>query len=214
MPTQEDKSKFNKALTLLMSKANLSAAAVARNCGIPESTIRRLRNEENSNPTASILVSLSTFFNVTVDQLLGITPLPENDLIGGYKQKIELWTQLPLISWEDATVWPNIETNSLKTTSTDINIEGQAFSLTIKDNNEYEGFLSGSVLIVDPNANPKHKDYVIAQKENQPKASLKQLLIHEGDLYLDPLKRNFKIVSLNDQYRMIGVVVQTKVDLT
>lgn len=59
----------------LKTSRNLMQKQVAEGAGIPLRTYRRYENGERE-PSASILVSLADFFNVSTDYLLGRTDNP------------------------------------------------------------------------------------------------------------------------------------------
>lgn len=60
----------------LKTSRKLMQKQVAEGAGIPLRTYRRYENGERE-PSASILISLADFFNVSTDYLLGRTDVPQ-----------------------------------------------------------------------------------------------------------------------------------------
>lgn len=65
-----------KKLFELRKKRGLSREAVARELRISSKTYERYEKNER-DPAAPVLVQLADFFGVTLDQLAGRAPLPE-----------------------------------------------------------------------------------------------------------------------------------------
>lgn len=205
--------KLSLNLYRLMSISNINPSQLHKNTNIPKSTLSRMLTNKEVNPTISTLIPIANFFSVTINQLLGIDPLPNESSIGAYAEKRNNWTEVPIIDWELATTWStkNIETKKSSAISTDIEISAGSFALKINDE-DLEGFLQGSILIIDPKINPVSRDYIIVHKKGQKSASFKQLLLHEGEKYLKPLNKEFKTTEFDNTYKLIGVMVQVRMD--
>lgn len=65
-----------KNLFVLRKKQGLSREAVARELRISSKTYERYEKNER-DPAAPLLVQLADFFGVTLDQLVGRAPLPD-----------------------------------------------------------------------------------------------------------------------------------------
>ena len=69
---------LSKNLFILRKKRKLSREAVARALEISSMTYQRY--EKNlREPTAPLMVKLADFYGVTLDQLAGLAPLPEQE---------------------------------------------------------------------------------------------------------------------------------------
>ena len=60
----------------LMRKENLSTYALAKEAKTTQATIHRLVNKEVTDPSITLLIKVADFFGITLDQLLGRSPLP------------------------------------------------------------------------------------------------------------------------------------------
>ena len=204
---------FQENLIKLMALTKISRHELHRQTGVPTSTIQRMCVEEKPNPTISTLKPIAKFFNITLNQLIGDSPLPNDARIGMTFQKQETWHNIPVITWQEAIKWPNgdIDILSKPIVSTDINTNENMFALEIP-NNDWVGFRKGTILIVDPKSSPLDRGFVIAYKKGLDKATIKKHLIYDGEVYLEPLNKIFKTVELSNDFLIIGTVVQLKLD--
>jgi transcriptional regulator with XRE-family HTH domain len=62
-------------LTALMAEREIKSAALARKTGVPQPVIYRLMTGGTENPQILTLVPLANFFNVSLEQLIGLAPL-------------------------------------------------------------------------------------------------------------------------------------------
>ena len=65
-------------LMILRKKRGLSRDAVSKAIGISAKTYERYEKNER-NPDAPVLVKLAGFYGVTLDQLVGLAPLPDQE---------------------------------------------------------------------------------------------------------------------------------------
>jgi SOS-response transcriptional repressor LexA len=181
--------------------------------GVPLTTINRLINDKNVNPTISSLIPIADFFDVSLNQLMGIDPLESDSLVGKYIKKQKLWTEIPIISWEDAIQWPlnSLNISIEKVISTDILLNANSYALIIIETN-WEGFFPNSILIIDSVVTPEHGDYVIIWKIGQKIASLKQVLMDDDKVYLRPVNKDYQTQLLNESYKILGVISQIRMD--
>ena len=69
---------LSKNLMILRKKRGLSRDAVYKAIGISAKTYERYEKNER-NPDAPVLVKLAGFYGVTLDQLVGLAPLPDQE---------------------------------------------------------------------------------------------------------------------------------------
>lgn len=201
-------SALSERLNYLIDKAKVSINKLHKLTGVPLTTIKRMRSDDNANPTLSSLLPLAHYFNVSINQLVGIEPLLDAEQSHLIKQH-----PVPLLSWE--TVAVNNEQTTERSSNTfiytDSAVSNNAFALTVVDN-DWEGFLKDSILIIDPDTPPHHRDFVLIHKTNTSVASLNEFIIDDGINYLKPANRQLKIKQMDSSYRVIGVVVQIRMD--
>lgn len=193
-------------LNLLMAKARLNSSELARLTGLPATTIKRIRNNEQSNPTLTTLLPIAKHFSISINELLSceMTPRMESFAINRASRPI------PLLSWQECDVATCGAV--AKKIATELSLSEQAFALQVE---EYDlaVFPPRSLLIVEPGISPTSGDYVIVTKTQQQVASIKKYIIETDQLYLKSLVPGLGIAELTDEYQIRGVVVQYKVEL-
>jgi len=205
-------SKLCDNLNLLMEEAHLSADELGRRTGLPSSTIKKIRNRYNPNPTLTTLLPLAKFFSITLGQLVGNEPLPNNRIKGTYKENMETIRYIPILSWEEAITWPNTYDEYHNTVSTEYEYDRHAFSLIVEEDH-WENLAKGTALLIDPSLKASHRDFIITYKSGQNTASLKQLLLDEDQMYLKPIIQGYNISVLTSEHTILGIVVEYKKNL-
>lgn len=196
--------KLSDHLNLLMTEAQLSADELARRIGLPASTIKKIRNRYNPNPTLSTLLPLAQYFSVSLDELVGIVPLRHST------DKNTLH-HLPLISWQQAASVSEDYT-PVKMVSSEHRYSQHAFALNVEEPG-WDNLPLGTLLFIEPQLTPVHRDFVIVVKQGQPAASLKQWVVDDGNTYLKPLMMGYPISAMTAEYQLIGVVKEYKKQL-
>ena len=69
---------FPENLKICRKRSHMSQEVVAVNCKIASGTYRRYEKDLRE-PTASLMVKLADFYGVTLDQLTGRVPLPDQE---------------------------------------------------------------------------------------------------------------------------------------
>ena len=172
MEKVNQKKYFNKQLCenlrQLMSESRVSLRKLYNNTGVPVTTIQRMRDDFNGNPTISSLKPIADFFSITVNQLIGDEPLAADKVTGGYKENKRGWVNVPIISWEESIYWQKSHNLNAKNRfiQTDIGLSEYAYALEVEE----EGWINlavGTLLIIDPTLSYKHRDFIIVYKENE-----------------------------------------------
>jgi len=196
--------KLSDNLNLLMAQTRVNASELARQTGVPASTIKKIRSHSDVNPTLATLIPLARKFSITVSQLVGDIELSTNH------QSSPGYDFLPLLTWEEAATWPNIcKTHTVFSRIKNWEYSKQSFALPIDEDN-WEGFVKGSMIIIDPETTIEHRDFAIVHKAGMSVPSLRQILHDDGNIYLKPVVRDYKINLLTSQHQFIGAVVEIK----
>lgn len=190
--------KLSNNLNLLMANARINASELARKTGVPASTIKKIRNDDNPNPTLTTLIPIARHFNATLSELVGDIPLQWNQPTAS--------TYLPLLTWATATEWPHDQAEMSKISN---EYHKDSFALIIEEDH-WEGFPKGSVIIIDPSERPQHRQYVLVHKEGASIPALRQIIHDDDQRYLKPVMTGFEISPLTPQHRIIGTVVEVR----
>ncbi|CAK8737137.1 putative HTH-type transcriptional regulator [Sodalis praecaptivus] len=126
----------------------------------------------------------------------------------------------PVISWVSAGQWMEaIEPydrrsidNWLETTT---QCSEESFWLDVKgDSMTAPAGLSipeGTAILVDPLVEARNGKLVVAKLEHENEATFKKLVIDAGRKFLKPLNPQYPITEINENCRIIGVVVDAKI---
>ncbi|MBY8029437.1 LexA family transcriptional regulator [Vibrio fluvialis] len=71
----------------------------------------------------------------------------------------------------------------------------------------------GAYVLVDTERDYQNKSLVVAKLTDVNEATFKQIIIDAGQRYLKPLNPNYKMIPINGNCRIIGVVVDAKIRL-
>ncbi len=196
-------------LNLLMAKARLSSSELARLTGLPATTIKRIRNNEQANPTISTLLPISKYFSISLSQLVGDEALKNTDQA---YTTMEL-QKIPLISWQECVSYTWIDNEKFSNTIlTERQMSKKAFALRIEDQ-DLDFFPKWSIVLIEPEKTPESGDYVIVAKTEQGLASVRKYIIELDQIYLKSLVAGLGISTLTSEYKILGVIVQCKMEL-
>lgn len=201
--------KLSKNLNLLMAEARLNAEELSRRIGLPASTIKKIRNNNDSNPTLSTLSPLAKYFSLTISQLVGDEPFPESRTKGSYKIDPVTLNHIPLIAWHEAILWPTIHDPSRSTITTEHKYSKNAYALLVEEDN-WENLAKNTALLVEPALEVEHRDFIIVHKSGQKIPTLKQALFDEGQMYLKPVTQGYNIAVFTPEHKILGVIVEYK----
>lgn len=196
-------------LNNLMQEAHISAEELARRIGLPASSIKKIRNRDNLNPTLSTLSPIAKYFCLSISQLIGDEPLPKSRKKGSYQISSEKLTHIPLISWQDAIVWPTTNSKIYPTVTSEHLYSKDAYALLIEEEG-LENLPKGTILLIDPIIKPQHRDFVIVYRNDQNMPSLKQVLFDEDHVYLKSVILGYNIVPFTSEHVFLGVIMEYK----
>ncbi len=211
---------LNANLKTLMSLGQVNASELARRTGIAQPIIHRLSTGQNTNPKLATIKPIARYFLVSVSQLIGEEPLPNDQSFIRTSSEHRGWNRIPLISWKDAADWPETlpnyqNANDAIYVSTDANVSKIAYSLVIKGCAMEPLFPEGTTIIIEPKRKPADRDFVVVKLHNEEEARLKQILVDGTDHYLKSLNPDLKelrTTRVTESDKFLGVMAQAKVD--
>jgi len=206
--------KLSTNLKALMAELHITESELARRTGVGQPVVHRIASGETDNPKVGTLSPIANFFALSISQLIGDEPLPQNRLPGTYNPGTQGWTQIPLLEWEQVLEWPNLTTlaKPTRSVSADLNLGSNAYALTLKDTTMEPRFPEGTTILVDPTIQPADRDFAVVHVDGQKLPTFKQILIDGDSIYLKPLNADFKAIHLDKNYKFLGVVVQARMD--
>ncbi|MGO2345762.1 MAG: LexA family protein, partial [Providencia sp.] len=69
----------------------------------------------------------------------------------------------------------------------------------------------GMIILVDPSIEPINGKLVVAKLVNENEATFKQYVVDAGNHYLKPLNPQYRMIPINGNCRIVGVVVDAKI---
>lgn len=206
------KSNLASTLKSLLDRKNLSESELARRTGIGQPVIHRMASGETDNPKIETLRPIARFFDISLEQLLGDAPI-NLDQPPVFKVEQEHFN-LPLITLDLATLWPKNKDPDITYpfVLTNLKLSESAYAIRLKGSTMYPMFPDGTLLIIEPNHQPKHKDFVIVKLENHAQAVFKQLLIDGNTYYLKSVSKDYQPHRLKPADTILGVMLQARID--
>lgn len=184
---------------------------LAHQTGVPQSTLSRILSGETTHPHRSSLEPLATFFQVSLNQLLGRDPITSLRRLSNAAHL----PKVPLLTWEQITPWlePNPSFVTTETVQVDIPLAEGSFAVIIDDTAMEPQFPNGTVLIIDSQKVPKDRNFVVATLKDSHKIIFRQLLTDGINRYLRPLNPDFSqfgMITMSDNDKIAGVVIQAR----
>ncbi|CAM4448867.1 MAG: putative HTH-type transcriptional regulator [Legionella sp.] len=191
-------------LSELIKKFDLNALEIERLTGVPASTIYRLLKSDG-NPTIEVLKKLSSFFQITVSQLIGEEPI-------GCKQ-------IPLVPAFEVSNFFNLkpeEKTKFDSIPVDFPLNQRSFASICQDNTMEPFILKNSIVIIDPDREIANKDFVFLIKKDQGQPRIRQIISDGDSFYLKMLNSDFPVEPtkvVKSEYAFIGVIVHYRTNL-
>ena len=206
---------LNEVLNRLLFQKQIRVTELARKTGVSQPTLQRMVMGNIENPHFASLKPIADYFNITLNQLRGIDPIP---WLYPITPEEAGWTRIPLLSAEQAVKYKKflVSKTHLKINEmvlTDIKISKDAYALKMQDASMEPLFPKGTLLIIDANKEPKDRSYVVVALQNYPHAIFRQLVVDGPHQYVKPLSPDFDqykmgILSKND--KILGVLLQAR----
>lgn len=185
-------------LAELMRRNNeISQADLARETGVAQPTINKILSGNSKNPSVYNVAKLAAYFGITVEQIFGIEPLPENLNIGQPTtgDRRALVKHVPVIGQseftDDGIIWSDIQYSFSKnqyikwhTTDSD------AYALRCTGDAMLPRLRPGEYIIIEPNTTYAAGDEVLI-KSTDGRTLIKQFLYQQGsDITLYSINEN------------------------
>lgn len=186
---------------LIERENKLTPAALARKLGIPTNKITRILNGDVTDPKASTLIQIASYFDITIEQLLGLETIVREEV----SDSRATTQSLPIYEFSNpiqlTNKWYRWASNE---------IDGGYYALAI-DTDLYEPtFPKNSLLIVNPDTIPDDRSYVVVyQKDNPQYCSIKKYVLEGNQIYFYPINPKLPIeVFDKNSYTIKGVILE------
>ncbi|NNM59018.1 MAG: LexA family transcriptional regulator [Legionellales bacterium] len=205
-----------KNIRYLMDEAGMIEAELARQTGIPQTTINRVLLGETLDPRATTLVSISKFFGVTVDQLIGHLPFNKNPIEGAYHPTNKVaWSMIPIVDWDIVRAWvfqreKFIPSSHNDWITTERGVSELSFALRTLPQMEPR-FKKGSTIIVDPKQKYKDGNFVVVSC-NGATPTVRKITLDGDDVYFSRLYSSDNPSLKQKMDEIIGTIVETRIN--
>ena len=207
--------KIRNSLQLLTEMHGVSEAELYNQLGVSKSTFYRLLSGA-VDPRASTLTSIAAYFNVSVDQLLGNQPIVKSNI--GEVSRSHESTYIPIFSMDKSEEFSQSPENMKpsgwsKWLEVEPSISRKCFATALVGDSMWPNFTEGALLIADPNIPAEHRKYVICHLHENNEIVFRQYIRDGSEYMLKPVNHAYKTIPFGKGDKILGVVIQTKVNL-
>ena len=183
-------------------------------CGVSDVAVGYWEKDINT-PGGEALSKLAKFFNTSIDYILYGAEF-EGKLVTNMRR-------VPVISWVQAGQFTECRAAEVfseveKWVDTSLKIGDNSFALEVKGDsmtnpNGLPTIPEGATVIVDPDAEPRQGNIVIARLDGTNEATVKKLVIDGPQKFLVPLNPRYPNIPINGNCLIIGVVKGVQYEL-
>ena len=210
----------------LINQSGKRAIEVAREAGVPQSTLSRILTGKIEEPSDRPVAKLSEYFGVSGDQIRGREPIGAEEGAGKIAQHPTLHESnvapppkmegyVPVISWVQAGTWTevcNVDVVSEEMVPRPPGCSDRTFALRVKGQSMLPKYEPNLVIYVDPEVMPFDGDDVVAVLTDSNEATFKQFVEEPGESKMLKARNPSwpdPYIAINGNCEIIGVVVAT-----
>ena len=189
----------------------ISQPELAKRARVTKSAVSQWENGSTKELKADHLLAVAKALNVSPDWLAtGRGPKQRTqDVDQGSEPKVSL---IPLLTWAQVRDWHETagasHTSGIMDRVAVVGTFGpRTFALHVCGDSMEPAFFEGDTIIVDPDREPKGRDYVIVIGKPTSEPTFKQLLVEVDERYLKPANRRYHILPVTADMVIVGVVV-------
>ncbi len=189
----------------------ISQPELAKRARVTKSAVSQWENGSTKELKADHLLAVAKALNVSPDWLAtGRGPKQRTqDIDQGSEPKVSL---IPLLTWAQVRDWHETagasHTSGIMERVAVIGAFGpRTFALHVCGDSMEPAFFEGDTIIVDPDREPKGRDYVVVIGKPTSEPTFKQLLVEVDERYLKPANRRYHILPVTADMVIVGVVV-------
>ncbi len=207
---------IDQILKILMFKQDKRVTQVAREADIPQQTLQRIVAGLSPNPHQKTLGALAEYFSVSINQLTGKEPLPEDQAVVALPLvKPQNMHQAPRL--DQVNVEKYLETRDKNLVTGCLTVEGEpsnnTFVINMNDSSMEPYVPQNAVLILDHGRAPRDRDFVLASLEDTQTQVFRQILIDGERRYLKPMNPDlaaFPMRLLKPEDRILGTLTELR----
>lgn len=203
--------KVGQILSLLMG--DMSEAALARAVKLPKATIHRVLSGSTPDPRAGTLLPIAQYFNISIEQLIGIIELPKNCPLQSTKAFKEI--KIPFVNFSQLKNWEEgeyVPQNFLEVSSFgNKTIDSNCFVTKLDSDEMAPVFSNNTYLIVTTKALLKADDIIIVFNNQNDQILVRKYVLLKGEKYLISSNPSYDIINFDKKIKFIGVVIEGRI---
>jgi len=216
--------KMNDRIRARRKELKLTQAVLGKLVGVNRVTVTGWESGDYS-PGGSNLQALSAALKCNPQWLIDGIGDPESDAPTVRPTELFGIKRIPVLSWVQAGEWtesasPITREDVREWIYTTANLSDEGFALRVRGDsmtnpNGSPTIPEGSMVIVDPDFGSPYEAngrIVVAQIDGSEEATLKKFVIDGPMKYLVPLNPNYRVLEVNGNCRLVGVVKQVITD--
>lgn len=214
------KMNISDVLQMLLQHSGVTESELSRKICIPCATLNKLKTGKINDPRSSTLLTIAKYFDISVDQLLGNTPIDFNtqeclvnipiisinELLNNFANNHDLSDHQQSI---DCNNEANHDTSYFKTTVNVSCKQHSLFAFRINGDAMSPYFDENTILVIDREYTPQNKNFVLAFISNTNEILVRQLLLDGKCKLLKPINNLFPTITVQDGDIIIGVVINS-----
>lgn len=194
-------------------KAELSQRGLAKRSGLSQQLISKLENGLVESTTEAFALAEALRVNPLWLATGKGSPRGNDNVADGP----DIMAHVPLVSWVAAGNWrevvdPYPAGEGERLVPVTRRVGKNAYALRVQGDSMEPVFPNGSIIIVDPDAEPRQGSYVIVRLDDAEQATFKQLVVDGGARYLKPLNPRYPVMTIKERATVCGVVRQMVMD--
>ena len=191
----------------------MSESALARAVKLPKATVHRVVSGITPDPRARTLLPIAQYFNISIEQLMGITALPNNTRLksAGHQQAIEM----PFISFNKLKEWSNgsytPEQSYNITSLSNKTLDAHYFITKVNSDEMAPLFSTGTFLLIRKQRTATKDSIVLVYNSTNNKFLIRKYIELNGEKYLLSSNPSYDILKLDNKMELIGVVTEGRI---
>ena len=200
----KDQLKIKYILRGLMEKHTIDMESLSKETKVHLSTVKRLLVKEEINHTINNIEPIADYFGVTIDQLLGRTPLEEEP-----SSKIK-YRFVPILKAEQVKPWlqKRLEKETLHHWAKSSLADEKIFAIEGKKFTSNKSFLHETTLIISPSVDPVHGDFILISNPNFKHPQVVDIYIDKNDYFFSTTENPKQLIPLKLPFQYFGVVAE------
>ena len=205
-----------------MSCKGWSEGELSRRSGVTQPTIHRIITGESKSPKRDNVERIAKALRVPAEWLWvgGVRPDLANEPLSNVEFALQPTRSFsyPEISWVQAgSAMEAVELSNVAACpmhTSDVWAGDNGFWLRVvgasMTSSSGDSFPEGFLILVAPDIEPRHGQYVVARMIDTNEATFKQLVRDAGELFLKPLNNSYPTKPIDDAWEVVGTVVDGK----